>query len=220
MPEKKVAELILQQWDGCNIAGDDWSWVVFARRRKDMTWTVGARQNYDGSSYPVRGKYRLRSARAIKEAIEALFCHEAFDESEPDWEQIIEAVRPQHPALSHQLRELVENEVCEEEAPPSSKAENQIDDLIEEFLKRSSWPPSNKSGAGGMVAAMDNHRRRRGVLQYVQQFLEAYGSLPKGVHNIDIELVDHPPESFSNSFSAAVGKGGRITLVADFPTRD
>jgi hypothetical protein len=220
MAAKKVTELILQQWDGCNIAGDDWSWVVFARRRKDMTWTVGARQNYDGSSYPVRGKYRLRSAHAFKEAIEALFHHEALDESQPNWEQIIEAVRPQDPALAHKLRELVENEVCEQEATPSSKAENKTDDHLEEFLKRSSWPQSNKSGAGGMVAAMDNHRRWRGVLQYVQQFLEAHGSLPKGVHNIDIELVDHRPESFSNSFSAAVGRGGRITLVADFPAHD
>ena len=40
-----MQKVIVQEWDDANMAGFEWSWQIWVSRRKDGTFSVGAKQS-------------------------------------------------------------------------------------------------------------------------------------------------------------------------------
>lgn len=219
-----MTEIVLQEWSNSNMAGDEWRWEVYAVSKGNI-WSTRARQvdEITGKVYRVAGSYRLKSARGIKAGIERVFENDQIyaEDVEIDWEDIIAAFAKVDLAMAAALKVELERAAQREEAllNPEETPESRYRDSIDEWIKRTDWPPSYATGAGGMTRAVQNHRRKRAIFQYVDAYFKKHGYFPTGGHDIDIVLED-----VSDSIPSADGIGrailasGRIELSVVFPT--
>ena len=222
-----MREIILQSWTNSNMAGDHWRWEVCAVFNAGR-WSVRGRQidEITGKVYRVAGAYRLKSARGIKAGIERVFRNEPihFEDVEIDWEQILAVFAKEgasiDPNMASQLKAALVRAEKREQAllNPKPTPESRHRDAIDQWIGRSSWPRSTAWGAGGITAALDNHRRKRGIAQYVDTYFKAHGRFPVGDHQVNVTLEDERHlVSSSNGFARLIRAPGKVSLPVSFP---
>lgn len=219
-----MTEIVLQDWSNSNMPGDEWRWEVYAVSKGGL-WSIRARQidEVTDKVYRVAGSYRLKSARGIKAGIERVFEHDQIyaEDVEIDWEDIVAAFAKVNLAMATALKVELERAAQREEAllNPKETPESRYKDSIDQWISRTSWPPSNLTGAGGIGRAVQNHRRKRAIFQYVDIYFKQHGCFPTGAHNIDVVLEDvsHSVPS-SDGIDRAIKASGRIALSVVFPT--
>ena len=220
----KGHEVLLQQWTRSNIAGDEWRWEVYATLEADE-WSINARQidEITGQVYRIEDRSRLKSARGIRARIERVFQNEHihFDDVQIDWDGIVESVGKVSAAMAAALRaELERAEQLEQELlNPKQTAAGRYQATIDQWISQTTWPLSDAQGAGGIPRAVENHRRTRAMVQYVDAYFKEHASFPTGNHHIDILLEDlrHSVPG-ADGILKAMKAPGRIVLRVVFPT--
>lgn len=106
---KTPAFIVLMHWDDSNMAGFYWTWSVFLRQRRDGSWSLGAEQCVDsGRPLRIRGTYRIRNGRKLKDAIDKLFAEDPLSGDKPDWTEIIDNAEHVDKQMAAELRQAVE----------------------------------------------------------------------------------------------------------------
>jgi hypothetical protein len=73
VPRVAVSRIVVQEWTDTNMAGYKWSWQVWVSRRKDGTFSVGAKQFVvEPPAIRVTARCHLKSGAEIFAAIEAV----------------------------------------------------------------------------------------------------------------------------------------------------
>jgi hypothetical protein len=219
-----MTEIVLQEWSNSNMAGDEWRWEVNAVSKGEH-WSIRARQvdEITGKVYRVAGTYRLKSARGIKAGIERVFENDRIysEDVDIDWEDIVAAFAKVDSAMAAALKVELERAAQREEEllNPKETAESRYRDSIDQWIDRTNWPPSNATGAGGIGRAVQNHRRKRAIFQYVDAYFKEHGCFPTGEHDIDVVLEDLSQSvPSSDGIGRAIKASGRIALSVVFPT--
>lgn len=225
MCTRMIKETILQSWSGCNMAGDEWRWEVFAVLSSGENWSIRARQidEITGKVYRIRGSYGLKSARGVKSAIERIFLNDAifYESIEVDWDVILKSIRGMDPQMAVALKKTLNAEKKREEEVlnPKETPESRYKDSIDQWLSKSSWPSSNATGACGMLRAVQNHRLRRAVAQYIDVYFKRYGCFPIGPHHVDVVLEDLRHQMLStDGIGREIKAPGRIAISVEFPS--
>jgi hypothetical protein len=66
-----MQKIIIQEWNDANMAGFEWSWQIWASRRKDGTFSVGAKQiTLDPPAQRILARSRLRTGTEVLDAIQ------------------------------------------------------------------------------------------------------------------------------------------------------
>ena len=222
---RMMKEAVLQSWSGCNMAGDEWRWEVFAVHSSGANWSIRARQidEITGKVYRIRGSYGLKSARGVKSAIERIFHTDSifYENIEADWDVILKAIKGMDPPMALALKKILNAEKKREEEAlnPKETPESRYKDSIDQWLSKSSWPSSNATGACGLVRTVQNLRLRRAIAQYIDVYFKRYSRFPIGSHHVDVELEDLRHQMLSSDgIGRAIKAPGRIAISVEFPS--
>ena len=225
MGTRMMKGTILQSWSGFNMAGDEWRWEVFAVLSGGANWSIRARQidEITGKVYRIRGSYRLKSARGVKSAIERIFRNDSifYENIEVEWDVILKAIKGMDPQMALALKKILKAEKKREEEAlnPKETPESRYKDSIDQWLSKSSWPSSNATGACGLLRAVQNHRLRRAVAQYIDVYFKRYGCFPIGPHHVDVVLEDLRHQMLStDGIGREIKAPGRIAISVEFPS--
>jgi hypothetical protein len=68
-----MQKVIIREWNDANMAGFEWSWQIWVSRRKDGTFSVGAKQiTLDPPAQRIPARSRLRTGTEVLDAIQEI----------------------------------------------------------------------------------------------------------------------------------------------------
>lgn len=179
-----MKKITLLSWSDSNIVGDYWTWFIYLTIRKDGTYSVGAAQtSIDYRTFRLPSIYPLRKGRQVRDAIEEIFSNDNLASEEVDWNGILSVLNQHVPHLANEIElSYKEDQVAEEHAELQYLELERLKAPTYSWMDQAKWTPSPWSHY--ILRGMDNAKRRKAVLEFIEGYRATHGRMPTGTHTL------------------------------------